>query len=397
MYLCKRAMNISKSLTLAIDEKSKKMKSEGYDVVGFGAGEPDFDTPELIKQAAKEALEKGITRYTPASGTLELKKAVCDKLRRDNGLDYEPNQIIISNGAKHSLYNTFQAILNPGDEVIIPTPYWLSYPEMVKMADGAPVFLETSEADDFKITMDALRNAVTPKTKAFILNSPSNPNGCVYESEELEEIAKMALDRKFLIISDEIYEELVYDGMKHISIASLGEDIKQQTITINGMSKAYAMTGWRIGYAAGPAEIIKVMGNIQSHSTSNPNSIAQYASVAALEASDICTREMVQVYSERRLFMVDRINRIEKLSCRLPKGAFYVMMNISQLIGKRYGNKVITGSISFAEALLESKMVSVVPGIAFGADSFVRLSYATSLENIAKGLDRIESFTKELE
>lgn len=396
MNLSKKAMAISESLTLAIDEKAKKLKAEGHDIIGFGAGEPDFDTPEHIIEAGKAALDLGLTRYTPSSGTLELRKAVCAKLKKDNGLHYTPDQVIISNGAKHSLFNAFQAILNPGDEVIIPSPYWLSYPEMIKMADGIPVIVETEETNDFKITLEALSNAVTDKTKAFVLNSPSNPNGCVYEVAELQAIADLALERGFFIVSDEIYEELVYDDKKHVSIASLGEAVQNQTILINGMSKAYAMTGWRIGYAAGPLEVIQVMANVQSHSTSNPNAMAQYASVTALNNHKNSLHRMIGAFSERRKYMVHRINRMEGASCRLPKGAFYVMMNIRETLGKHHQGHEVTGSLSFADLLLEAQMVTVVPGIAFGADAYVRLSYATSMKNITEGLNRIEAFLKDL-
>ncbi|HHY82071.1 MAG TPA: pyridoxal phosphate-dependent aminotransferase [Clostridiales bacterium] len=396
MILSTKNQGISESLTLSIDAKAKKMLSEGHDVIGFGAGEPDFPTPDFIIQAAKDALDQGLTKYTPSSGTLKLRQAICRKLERDNNIVYTPDEIIVSNGAKHSLFNIFQALLNPGDEVIIPQPYWLSYPEMVKMADGVSVFVNTREDNYFKITAESLKKAITPRTKALVLNNPSNPNGSVYTREELEEIAQAAVDYGFFIISDEIYEELVYDGMQHISIASLDERVKNITLTVNGMSKAYSMTGWRIGYTAGPKEIIKVMGNIQSHSTSNPNSIAQYASAVALEAPKDCISGMVREFDKRRKYMADRINSIPLLSCRLPKGAFYIMMNISQTFGKRYGDKQLDGSLSFADALLDSQKVTVVPGIAFGADNYVRLSYAVSMETIQKGLDRIENFIKEL-
>jgi aspartate aminotransferase len=397
MILSRKNLSISESLTLAIDAKAKRMKAEGEDVIGFGAGEPDFPTPQFVLEAAKHALNNGMTRYTPSSGTLELREAICRKLKRDNNINYAPDEIIVSNGAKHSLYNVFQAILNPGDEVLIPQPYWLSYPEMVKMADGMPVFIETKEENFFKVSVEDLEQAITPKTKAIIINSPNNPNGCVYNEKELAEIAELAVKKEIFIVSDEIYEEMVYDDAEHISIASLNEDIKGFTLTVNGMSKAYAMTGWRIGYTAGPKEVIKIMNNIQSHSTSNPNSIAQYASTVALDAPKNEIKEMIQEFDKRRLYMVDKINSIPYLSCKRPKGAFYVMMNISKAIGKRWGNKEINGSLSFADALLESKKVTVVPGIAFGADSYVRLSYAVSLDKIQKGLDRIHQFMNELE
>lgn len=396
MILSQKALSISESLTLSIDDKAKRMKADGFDIVGFGAGEPDFGTPDYIIQAAKEALDKGITKYTLSSGTPELKKAICRKFERDNHLLYTTNEIIVSNGAKHSLFNVFQAILNPGDEVIIPKPYWLSYPELVKVANGVSVFVETHEDNNFKITIDDLKKAITSKTKAFILNNPNNPNGCVYEEKELRDIAALAVEKGFFIVSDEIYEELIYDGLKHISIASLGEDIKALTITVNGMSKSYAMTGWRIGFAAGPREVIEVMSHFQSHSTSNPNSIAQYASAVALDAPKDFIKKMASEFSKRRLYMVEQINSMDHLSCKLPMGAFYIMMNISQAFGKRHGDTVIDSSLSFSNALLDTKMVTVIPGIAFGSDSYVRLSYATSMENITKGLKRIEEFMKEL-
>ena len=396
MQLSQKNQNISQSLTLAIDAKAKKMQAEGHDVIGFGAGEPDFPTPDFIIQAAKDGLDKGLTRYTPSSGTLQLRQAICRKLKRDNHIDYTPDEIIVSNGAKHSLYNIFQAILNPGDEVIIPQPYWLSYPEMVKMADGISVFIDTCEENAFKPTIEQLEKALTPKTKALILNNPCNPNGCVYEADELTAIANLSVERGFFVVSDEIYEELVYDDLKHISIASLNEDMKALTLTVNGMSKAYAMTGWRIGYTAGPKEIIDIMGNIQSHATSNPNSIAQFASTVALDSPKDQVMRMVAEFNKRRLYMADRINSVPYLSCKLPKGAFYIMMNIEDAFGKKHSNTLIDGSLAFSNALLEAKKVTVVPGIAFGADSFVRLSYAISLDKIEKGLDRIEQFMMEL-
>jgi len=396
MILSQKNLNISESLTLALDAKAKKMKAEGKDVIGFGAGEPDFPTPSFILEAAIHALNNGMTKYTPSSGTLELREAICRKLKRDNNIIYTPDEVIVSNGAKHSLYNIFQAILNPGDEVIIPQPYWLSYPEMVKMADGIPIFVESKEDNFFKVTIEDLERAITPKTKAIIINSPNNPNGCVYNKIELTQIAELAVKKEIFIISDEIYEKMVYDDAEHISIASLGEDIRKITFTVNGMSKAYAMTGWRIGYTAGPKEVIKIMNNIQSHSTSNPNSIAQYASTIALNAPNNEIMKMINEFDKRRLYMVNKINSIPYLSCQLPKGAFYIMMNISKVVGKRWNSKLIDGSLSFADALLESKNVTVVPGIAFGADYYVRLSYAVSIEKIQKGLERIHQFVNEL-
>jgi len=394
--LSKRAKKISASLTLAISAKANKLKADGEDVVSFGAGEPDFDTPEFICDAAREALEIGFTRYTAASGYEDLKEAVVQKLKRDNNLDYNKDQVIVSNGAKHSLFNTFQAILNPGDEVIIPVPYWLTYPETVKMGGGTPVFLETEEKEDFKINIDKLNDLINEKTKALILNSPSNPTGSIYTKEELEEIAKVAVDNEIIVVSDEIYEKIVYDANEHISIASLNDDIKKLTIVINGVSKAYAMTGWRIGYAAGPKEIIKVMSNIQSHATSNPNSIAQYASNQALRGDHSFMEVRKDKFAERRDYMYEKINSIDGLSCLKPGGAFYIMMNISEILNKSIDGNNVEDSFSFADNLLEFKKVAVIPGVAFGADDYIRLSYANSLENIKKGLSRIEEFINEL-
>lgn len=395
MHLSKKFMSISPSPTLAIDSKFKAMKSEGIDVVGFGAGEPDFDTPQHIKDAAVKAIEEGFTKYTPASGTLELKKAVCKKLLNENGLSYEPSQIVISNGAKHSLTNIFGAILNPGDEVIIPTPYWVSYPEMVKLADGVPVPLITKEENEFKFTAREFEAAVTPLTRAIVLNSPSNPTGMVYSKTELEEIAKIAVKHNIFVVSDEIYEHLIYEG-ERLSIASFNEEIKKLTIIVNGLSKTFAMTGWRVGYTASSSEIAKLMSNVQSHSTSNPNSIAQKAAVAALEGGLDFVVEMKAEYKKRRDYMVSRINSLDGVSCKKPSGAFYIMMNISGIFGKSYNGKLIDSSSSFADAFLDNSLVAVVPGEGFMADDYVRWSYATSMENIKKGLDRLEYFLKGL-
>ncbi|MBR5219088.1 MAG: pyridoxal phosphate-dependent aminotransferase [Clostridia bacterium] len=393
MELSKKYAGISASPTLAIDSKFKAMKKEGIDVVGFGAGEPDFDTPDHIKEAGIEAIRNGVTRYTPASGTLELKKAVCAKFLNENGLTYEPSQIVVSNGAKHSLTNVFGAILQPGDEVIIPAPFWVSYPEMVKLADGVPKYLMTTEENNFKFTADQLRAAITPKTKALVMNTPSNPTGMVYTREELEEIAKVAVEKQIFVVSDEIYEHLIYEG-ERVSIASLGEEIKELTIIVNGLSKTYAMTGWRIGFTASSAPIAKLMSNVQSHATSNPNSIAQYAAVVALESGLDFVDDMKAEYKSRRDYMVERINSMEGVSCRKPNGAFYVMMNIKALIGKEIAGCKINSASDFAEALLEKAKVAVVPGEGFMADGFVRWSYATSLDNIKKGLDRLEAFLR---
>lgn len=395
MELSKKATAIAPSLTLKIDALSKQMKAEGKDVIGFGAGEPDFPTPTYIKEAAKEALDKDFTRYTPASGMLELKKAVCARYKRKYGLSYAPEQVVISNGAKHSLFNAFQAILNPGDEVIVLSPYWVTYPELVKMADGVPVFVETSAENNFRADAEQVEAAITDKTRAIILNSPSNPCGCVYGRDVLEKIGALAVKHDFYIISDEIYDELNY-GEPITSIATMGEEVRKRTIIVNGMSKAYAMTGWRIGYTLSEASIAKVMGSYQSHATSNPCSIAQYASVAALNGDGTDVAEMVEAFKKRSRLMYKLVNDIPGLSCKLPEGAFYIFVSIKGCIGKSVNGQVIDGSISFAEQLLKEKNVAVVPGIAFGADEYIRLSYATSEENITKGLARIDSFCREL-
>lgn len=394
MQYSKKFESISPSPTLAIDSKFKEMKAQGYDVVGFGAGEPDYDTPNHIKQAAINAILNGKTKYTPASGTLELKKAICEKFQRDNGLNYTPENIVVSNGAKHSLINAFGAILNPGDEVIVPAPFWVSYPEMIKYNDGVPVILYTNEKNGFKFTAKELEKIITPKTKALVLNSPSNPTGMVYTKEELRAIANVCLNHNIYIISDEIYEHLVYGSAKHVSIASFGDEIKNRTIIVNGLSKTYAMTGWRIGFNASNEKIAKLMANVQSHTTSNPNSIAQEAAVAALTGPTEELREMISQFDKRRQYMVERMNTIEGVSCTEPQGAFYVMMNIEKLIGKTIKGKLIENADDFAEIFLENQLVAVVPGTGFQAPHHVRWSYATSLENIKEGLDRLEALLK---
>lgn len=397
MQLSEKALAISPSLTLKITAMAKEMKARGLDVVGFGAGEPDFDTPQHIKDAAIEAIRIGMTKYTPASGTMELKKAVCTNLKKNHDLSYEPNQIVISNGAKHSLFNAFQAIVNPGDEVIIIAPYWLTYPELVKMAGGTPVYVEAKECNNFEPLAKDIEAAVTDRTKAIIVNNPSNPCGCIYSQQTLENIAEIAKKYDFFIISDEIYGELVYDGNKHLSIANLSEDAYARTILVNGLSKTYAMTGWRIGYAASAAEIAKVMGSYQSHATSNPCSVAQFAGVEALTGPQDEIEKMRNEFDERRKLMVKLVNEIEGLSCVTPMGAFYVMMNISKLKGRRLNGEAIKGSVDFSEKLLERKLTAVIPGAAFGADDFVRLSYAVSRENIEKGIGRIAEFVQMLD
>ncbi len=390
MKFSKKHSNISPSLTLAISAKTKKMKEEGINVISFSVGEPDFSTPENIRNSATKIIQKGNIGYTVASGMPELKKAICNKLIKDNNIAYTLDEIVVSNGAKHSLYNIFQAICNPGDEIILSVPYWVSYPELIKMADAIPVFVDCKEDHDFKYDVNTLETYITDKTKAIILNSPSNPTGSVYTLEELKKIAEIAIKHEIIIVADEIYEKLIYDEEKHISIASLNEKIKDLTIVVNGLSKGYAMTGWRIGYTASNKEIAKIMSNIQSHATSNPNTIAQYAGIEALNGDQASVEYMKEEFDRRRKAMVKKINEIQGLSCKMPKGAFYVMVNISQIIGKEFKKIKIEGSMDFANYLLDRAHVAVIPGIAFGNDHYIRLSYATSLENIIEGLRRIE-------
>ena len=397
LTISEKCKNIHPSVTLAIDARAKQLRAMGLDVIGFGAGEPDFDTPDYIKDAARDALDAGMTKYTPVAGTVELRTEIQQKLLRDNGLDYEIADIIVSNGAKQCLFNALSAILNPGDEVLLPSPCWVSYPEMVRMAGGVPVMVKGDEANGFLVDADALRPFVTERTKALILNSPNNPNGSVWPRALLEGIAALAVEKQFYVISDEIYEKLVYDGEKHVSIASLGDAIRAQTIVVNGVSKSYAMTGWRIGYAAGPRAVIRAMTAFQSHSTSNPNSIAQHAAAVALTNGEKFMHESLVEFDARRRQMHQLISEIPGLSATLPKGAFYMMLNISALIGKSLNGRTIGGSDDFAEMLLESQRVAVVPAHAFGDDRYVRLSYATSRERITLGLARIAEFVKELE
>ncbi|NTW71085.1 MAG: pyridoxal phosphate-dependent aminotransferase [Eubacteriaceae bacterium] len=384
-------------MTLAITARAKELTKAGHDIVGFGAGEPDFDTPDFIKKCAIQAINDGHTKYTPATGVLELRKLISEKLLRDNGLVYPPDQIIVNSGAKHSLSTAFQSILNKGDEVIIPVPYWVSYPEIVRIADGIPVFVETSEANDFKMTAELFEKNITEKTKAILINSPSNPVGAIYSREELEALAKIAVKHEVYVISDEIYEKLIYDGEKHVSIASLNEEIKRLAIVINGVSKSHSMTGWRLGYTAASKEVIQAMGTVQGHAVSHPSSITQYAGIGAMKCPEEVLNSMLAEYDQRRKYCIERLNKILQLSYIYPKGAFYVFINVSKLFGKTYQGKLIKGSMDLADILLESFDVALVPGIAFGTDKFVRISYATSLEQIKKGIDRIEQFIKEVE
>lgn len=397
LTISEKCRNIHPSVTLAIDARAKQLRAMGLDVIGFGAGEPDFDTPRYIKSAARDALDAGMTKYTPVAGTVELRTEIQQKLLRDNGLDYELADIIVSSGAKQCLFNALSAILDPGDEVLLPSPCWVSYPEMVRMAGGVPVMVPGDEANGFLVDADALRPHVTERTKALILNSPNNPSGSVYSRALLEGVAALAVEKQFYVISDEIYEKLIYDGEAHVSIASLGDEIRAQTIVVNGVSKSYAMTGWRIGYAAGPKPVIRAMTAFQSHSTSNPNSIAQHAAAVALTNGEKFMHDSLVEFDARRRLMHQLISEIPGLSAALPKGAFYMMLNISALIGKSLNGRAIRGSDDFAEMLLESQKVAVVPARAFGDDRYVRLSYATSRDKITLGLARIAEFVKELE
>jgi aspartate aminotransferase len=383
--ISKRAAALSPSLTLAIDSKAKAMKVEGIDVVGFGAGEPDFDTPQHIKDAAAKALAEGFTKYTAASGIPELRQAVADKFKRDNGLSYKASQCIVSCGGKHSCYNVFMALCEEGDEVIIPAPYWLSYPEMVKLAGATPVILNTTDKTEFKVTPAQLRAAITPRTRLFVLNSPSNPTGTVYTPDEIKALGDICVEKGVLILSDEIYEKLVYDGAQHISVASFSQKHQDHTIIVHGLAKAYSMTGWRLGFTAAPEPIAKALDAIQSHSTSNPTSFAQKGGVAALNGPQDHLVGWVGEYAKRRSYAHQRLVKMPGITCVNARGAFYLFPNIS---------KLGLNSTDFCAKLLEQEKVAAVPGIAFGADDYIRISYATSMANIEKGLDRLERFVK---
>ncbi len=392
--LAERIGRVKPSATLQMNTKAQELKAKGLDVISFGVGEPDFDTPENVKEAAVRAIREGKTKYTPVGGIPELKDAIIEKLQRDNNLGYTRNEIIVSCGAKHTLYNIFQVLLNRGDEVIIPSPYWVSYPAQVLLNDGVPVFVQTEEKDDFTLEIDILREAITPRTKAIVLNSPSNPTGQIYDRKCLEGVAELALNRNLYIISDEIYEKIVYDGHQHISIASLSEELKKRTILVNGLSKSHAMTGWRIGYAAGPEEVISAMTKVQSQSTSNPTSIAQWAAVEALKGPQDTLTEMVTEFDRRRRFLVDAINQIEGLSCRMPKGAFYLFVNVKEAIER--GRRRVSSSSDLAMYLLEEIQVAAVPGEAFGREGYLRLSYALSMERLQEGVERIRKGIEQL-
>ena len=392
--LSRIAEAVQASTTLAIDAMYKKMKADGIDVIGFGAGEPDFDTPENIRNKGIAAINAGKTRYTPTPGIMELRQAACKRLKEDCGLDYAPTQIVAASGAKHNIYAALRTLVNPGDEVILPAPFWVSYAEVIRMVGGEPVIVTAGEESGFKMTAAQLEVAITPKTKAFILNNPSNPTGMMYTEKELRELADVCVKHDLYVIADEIYYKLVYDGAKFTSFASLGEDVKERTILINGVSKSYAMTGWRIGFAAANEHIAKVMSNYLSHSTSAPSSIAQWAAVEALAGDQSSIAEMRVAFEERRNYIVERMNTIEGVSCIKPEGAFYVMMNIEKLLGKTIHGVTITDGDVFADLFLREGLVAVVPCSGFGAPNFVRWSYATSLDNIKEGLDRLEKFLK---
>jgi aspartate aminotransferase len=385
--LAARVGEVPPSITLAIAAKAKAMKAEGIDVCSLSTGEPDFDTPEHIKAAAKQALDSGKTKYGPAAGEPELRAAIARKLRNDNNLHYQPENIIVCNGGKHSLYNLMMALIEAGDEVIIPAPYWVSYPEMVKLASGKPVIVQTDASTGYKITPEQLRQAITPRTKLFVLNSPSNPTGMVYSQREIKALAEVIVDRDILVVSDEIYEKIIYDGAQHVSIGSLGQEIFDRTIISSGFAKGYSMTGWRIGYLAGPIELIKATSIVQGHSTSNVCTFAQYGAIAALESSQESVEKMRLAFADRREVIFELLDSIPKISCIKPDGAFYMFVNIS---------KTGMNSLQFCDALLEQQKVAVIPGIAFGADDHIRLSYATDLGTIKKALERLDKFVRHI-
>lgn len=390
MSLSERVSTLTPSSTLAITAKAKELKAQGFDVVGLGAGEPDFNTPEHIIEAAIKSMHEGQTKYTPAEGILPLREAICQKLLEDNQLKYTPKQIIVCSGAKHALYNIFQVIINPGDEVIIPTPYWVSYPEQVKLAGGHPVYVEGKEENGFKVTPEQIQQAVTSKTKAIIINSPSNPTGSIYDKAELEALAEVCLKNDLFILSDEIYEKLIYGDAEHVSIASLSPELYERTFVVNGMSKPYSMTGWRIGYAAGPEKYIRAMVDLSSHSTSNPTSIAQYGALAALVGTQEPLEMMKKEFAQRRDVTLALLNELPGVSCLEPKGAFYLFPNVSEAVK----NSAYSTTDEWVAALLEEEKVALVPGSGFGAPDNIRISYATSLDVLKEGVKRIERFLK---
>lgn len=397
LTLSNKAKAVKPSSTLAITAKAKELKAKGIDVVGFGAGEPDFNTPDNINNAAIQAIRDGFTKYTPASGIMELKEAISQKFKTFNHLNYTPEQIVISNGGKHSLINVFSAILNPGDEVMIPAPYWLSYPEMVKLQDGIPVAVTTKKENGYKVTVEELEAAFTDKTKALVLNSPCNPTGMLYTKGELEAIAAFVVKKDIYVVADEMYEYLTYDDAEHISIGSLNDEIYARTITVSGVSKSYAMTGWRIGYTGSSLEIAKLMSSVQSHSASNPNSIAQKATVEAINGPQETIQYMKERFDERRKYMVERIAKMPYISCVEPKGAFYVFIDVSEAVAMKYKGEVVGSSAKLADIMINDFNVALIPCEDFGIENHIRLSYAISLENIEKGLDRLEAFLNSLE
>jgi aspartate aminotransferase len=394
MKVSKRAQAVPPSATLAVTARAKELKAQGINVIGFGAGEPDFDTPQYIKQAAIDALNAGKTKYTPASGTIELKKAVAEKFLRENKLEYKPEQIVINIGAKHSVYGAMQAVLDPGDVVILPTPYWITYIETIKLAGAKVKIVKTSRQNSYKMTPEQLKKAIGPKTRMLVLNSPNNPGGFTYTPEELAALAKVLEGTDVTVMSDEIYERLVYAGTKFISFAALSKDAYDRTLTINGFSKTYSMTGWRLGYTAGPVDVIKAMGRLQDHSTSNPVTFAQDAAIAALKDPNNEVEKMRIEFEKRAQYMVERLNKIKGVKCTQPTGAFYCFPDVSAHFGKTKGGIEMKGSMDFAKALLEQANVAVVPGMPFGCDKNVRLSFATSMQNITEGINRIENWLK---
>lgn len=390
LSISQRAKSVPASATMAISTKARQMRAEGIDVIDFGVGEPDFDTPNHIKEAAIVAIKEGFTKYTPAAGITELKAAIVEKFKRDNGLEYTPAQVAVSCGAKHSIYNILQAVCDPDDEVIFAAPYWVSYIEMAKLASGVPVIIETRPEENYCISPEAIEKVISKKTKVLIINSPSNPTGTVYDLERLKAIAELAVKHQFYVISDEVYEKLMYDGLKHYSIAALGDKIKKITIVVNGVSKAYAMTGWRIGYAAGPEDVINAVTRIQSHNTSNPTSISQWAALQALIGPQDEVEIMRAEFEKRRDYIASRFDEIENVSYVRPQGAFYIFPDVSANYGKTFKGKGIKNSMDIADYLLKEALVAIVPGEAFGYDNCIRLSFATSIENIKTGLDRIK-------
>jgi aspartate aminotransferase len=396
MKLSARAERLKPSETLAITAKAKALKSQGIDVIGFGAGEPDFDSPLHVKEEAIRAINEGMTKYTGVGGIDELKDAIIHRLKDDHNLEYEKSEIIVSVGAKHALYNIIQVLFDTGDEVVVPAPYWVSYPEQIKLAEATPVILKTKESEGFKITPESLRQHINSNTKALILNYPSNPTGATYNEDELRAIVDVAMDAGLIIISDEIYEKIIYGGVKHVPVAALGEDIKKSTILVNGVSKTYSMTGWRIGYAAGDKNVISAMGKLQGQSTSNPSSISQWAAIAAFRGDHQIIEDRTKEFEQRKNYIVEKLNDIPEIYCFDPQGAFYVFPNVSGCYGKEYNGKLLNNSMDFTEFILDEAKVAVVPGIAFGSDDHVRISYATSMDDIVKGIDRIAESIKKL-